>query len=131
MAVGAHGIQHLPAAPAFQPYKFSNGWRQYNGGASSVVPLHCMGFYKLRGVVHLEGFLDKNGGSWVTDEVVLTLPPGYRPPCTRVFTVCGNPGTGTYRVDVIADGTVRTETFGSNPVGFLSLNGISFLAAGN
>jgi len=107
-------------------YAFSNGWRVVNGG---VAPLLDCGYFKdASGVVHMEGIIDKNGGNWVANEVMVTLPIGYRPPSTRYFSPFTSP-YGPSRIEVASDGTVKLVNGGaSNPVGYLVLDGISFRA---
>lgn len=110
-----------------QAYSFSNGWRNHGGGAAP----HGSngGFYKdAGGTVHLEGVLDKNGGSWAV-ETILTLPVGYRPPNTRLYSPPVSP-PALSRVDISSAGVVSLQAGGaSNPVNYLSLDGISFRAA--
>jgi hypothetical protein len=110
------------------PYTFSNGWRNYGGGVS---PFNANGYYiDGTGTVHLEGLIDKNGGNWVADEVMITLPVGFRPPATRIFHPLADSPNVSVRVDVESTGIVRLKIGGStNPVGYLVLDGISFKAA--
>lgn len=110
---------------ARQAFSFSNGWRAYNGGAGVY---GTPGYWKdSEGVVHLSGLLDKNGGSWVAGETVATLPAGYRPLYDEIFNPPVAP-IAVSRVDVIAaSGVVQLNAGGaSNPVGFLSLSGITY-----
>lgn len=111
-------------------FAFANGWRAYGGGAA---PWGHQGYAKLPGgLVVLEGLLDKAGGNWVANEVILTLPAGYRPPSNRVFAPPVSPAAanGSQRIDITPDGNVVLIVGGAtNPVGWLSLDGITFRAA--
>ncbi|MDP2710783.1 MAG: hypothetical protein Q8O56_06155 [Solirubrobacteraceae bacterium] len=117
----------IPAPPAIIPFTFSNGWRVFGGGAA---PYGHAGFWRdASGRVHLEGLLDRNGANWAV-QVILTLPVGYRPPSARVFHPGVNPANAAARVDVQPNGQLLLQVGGaSNPVGYLTLSGISFLAA--
>lgn len=99
--------------PAFQ-----NSWVNFGGGFQAA------GFYKDRGRVYLQGFID--GGAAST--TVFTLPAGYRPVAISAHSTLTHTGAAlTFGwVSVESDGDVSAVTFGTN---FLSLEGISFLAA--
>lgn len=82
------------------------------------------GYWKdIFGVVHLQGLI-KNGTSPAT---VFTLPVGFRPKDSQIFT--GIATAGTARIDVTAAGLVQVAAYqatGSN--GYVSLAGITFRA---
>lgn len=77
------------------------------------------------GFVHLDGVLNGVG----TGVVVLTLPTGFRPAAKQIFVVlASNSGAAIPgRFDVDTDGTVTCRSSAGD---FISLSGISFLAAG-
>lgn len=120
-------------AEARQAFSFSNGWRAYQGGTGGAGSFGTsVGYFKdSNGVVHLEGLIDKNGGNWVGAETILTLPAGYRPPSSRMFTVRAASGGGVEvvgRVDINTSGVMSMQVGGANPVGYLVLDGITFRA---
>jgi hypothetical protein len=84
------------------------------------------------GVVHLRGLAQAHDGGtktcvYVGDEVILTLPPGYRPDATQIYPILANDKPG--RLDIGAHGQVAIEpgfpTF-TDAKNFVSLNGITF-----
>lgn len=104
---------HLVGAggqPAFQ-----NGWSDFNNGfAPAAFYLDPIGRVHLKGVVA--------GG--VLNNVVFTLPPGYRPPENLAFAVAAGTGSSALaNVDVYANGDVFAFT-GSSAAE--ALDGISF-----
>lgn len=106
------------------------GWRDYNGGNDAI--WGSPGYWKdSEGVVHLEGMLDKNGANWVGNEVILTLPVGFRPAKQLIFYPLGN-GQDWVRIDVKTNGDVLVASWGNrmtNPVQWLTVAGISFREA--
>lgn len=88
------------------------GWINYGEGFESA------GYYKDKeGVVHLHGLIKSGYAQHIT-----TLPVGYRPAATHLFTVIS--GSGFARIDVKADGTVTLV--GSYNSAYVSLSGITF-----
>lgn len=113
---------------SWQALTYSNGWRDYNGGGA---PWGTGGYRKdASGYVHLHGLLDKNGGNWVAGEVMFTLPAGYRPGQQELFSPrMGGGGENNGRCDLTTAGQFTVVAGGlANPVNFVSLAGISFLA---
>lgn len=113
------------------PYAYQNGWRNYNGNSMSDAGWGGQGYYKdSTGIVHLEGLIDKAGGNWIPNEVILALPSGFRALNHRLFHPLADPPYVGTRVDVHSNGNVVLVVGGaSNPVGWLSLDGINFRAA--
>jgi hypothetical protein len=102
---------------------FENGWTNF-GGAQ----YESTGFYKdLLGVVHLKGTIQ--GGSVAT---VFTLPAGYRPAKSQFFPVVANNLFGDVLVRGVSEGgeAGRVHFNSGDDSSFVSLNGISFRAAG-
>lgn len=102
----------------------SGSWVEYGG-------VFTPSGYRLGsdGQVHLRGLV-KSGGTG-TANPIFTLPDGYRPEFTHLFTVtcAGNPGVA--RVDVQASGLVFVNSFSTGSSnGFLALDGISFYPNG-
>ena len=105
-------------------------------------PHNTAGFYKdpwgivrLKGMVeaHDDFFAGEEDCSWFNDFgelTVFTLPPGYRPAAREVHTTLAK--NALMRVDVLPDGRVRVEhNMGTVAVeDWLSLDGITFRAAG-
>ena len=78
------------------------------------------------GMVHIQGLI-KNSGAPAAGSVIFTLPEGYRPPATMLFTV----GTATTsisrtmgRCDINSAGQVTYQT--GYYAYYFELNGISF-----
>lgn len=106
----------VPRTPAL-----SGTWVANGGGYEGPA------YYKdTSGVVHVSGLV--KSGSVVAPSPIFTLPAGYRPSATLMFTA---PMNGTMvRIDVLNTGVVQFNGFlGTTAVtGYLSLSGISFLA---
>lgn len=117
----------------WQALSYSNGWRSWNGGAAA--PWGTAGYRKdLAGNVHLSGLLDKNGGNWVANELMFTLPAGYRPHQQVMFSPRMQSGGVEVngRCDITTAGAFTLVLFGglANPVGTVAIHGICF-PAGN
>lgn len=113
---------HIVGA-AGQP-TFQNGWIPAPGDSPPS-------FRKFPdGTVQIKGLMTKSSGNFIVNELVFTLPSGYWPPyATRHTCRAAGGGTGEVanRVDVYADGTVRTVSGGAaNPVTYATLDGIEF-----
>ena len=92
---------------------FENSWVNYGSGFESA------GFYKDPfGRVHLKGLV-KTGTVGVA---MFTLPSGYRPSATVLFSVHSNGAEG--RVDINSSGAVIAVSPSNNA--YVSLDGISF-----
>jgi hypothetical protein len=111
---------------------FVSPWRNYGGGGTAYGNVR---FYKdYLGIVHLEGVTETTGTP--TGPTIFTLPAGYRPGETLIFTqrattVVGQP-VDTARIDIAGTGDVQVLnpdnskfTSGSG----LSLANIHFRAA--
>lgn len=95
---------------AFTP---GSGWANYGGGWQA-------GQYRRRdGIVYLRGLV---AGAPTVTTPITTLPAGFRPPASVMFTVHGN--LGARRLDVGASGTV-VQSEGGNTA-FVSLDGVYF-----
>lgn len=94
----------------------TNGWSSYGGGFTTPQ------FTKSsNGTVFLKGIV--TGGSTGANDVIGTLPEGYRPSNRLVYAV----GAGGYtngRLDVDSDGSIRFYSGNNN---YMSLDGINFL----
>ncbi|RFS16920.1 hypothetical protein [Emticicia sp. C21] len=114
---GNLSIGGLLNSPDFIAPTLLNSWVNFGSGYSTV------GYYKDKeSVVHLKGFI--KGGTTTQNTVLFTLPFGYHPSETRVFTVAS--GDGTFgRVNITSLGSVQ---FYSGVNTYLSLDGISFRA---
>lgn len=75
------------------------------------------------GAVRIEGAISAAGGSSTTGVVLFTLPVGFRPAATHVFSVRTNGGTG--RIDVDSAGQVIMQV---GDTVLTSLNGVEFKA---
>lgn len=101
----------MKAVQPWQAVVFQNSWANYGSG------FHEAGYYKdFFGRVHLRGLVASGVSS-----VIFTLPPGYRPAFSYIFTA---PSAGAY-------GEVRINSAGEVSMAFgdpswISLSGISF-----
>lgn len=96
----------------YQSVTYANSWVDYGGTHNSA------GYYKDKaGNVHLQGMV-KSG---TIGQTIFTLPTGYRPAKTLVFTVPSNGAFGV--LEVQTDGDVVATT-GNNT--YVSLEGVSF-----
>lgn len=106
--------QPAPVAETWHPFAYVNGWVDYG------VPYSPCGYRKLSsGLVVLKGLV-MNG----TAAAICTLPAGYRPGITMLFSTQTNPNAAC-RVDVSAAGGVAHQG-GSNV--WISLCNICFFA---
>lgn len=120
--------------PTWQDLSLQSGWQQYQVGSAQYGTAR---FTKTSaGVVVLSGLI--KSGTNTNGTVIATLPAGYAPMYgPQVFVVAcsgtaGNPDAYT-SLDVSTDGTIRIDrnitTIPSNGSAWLSLDGVSFLAA--
>jgi hypothetical protein len=97
-------------------------WSDYGVGYSTLDYTKTLG-----DVVVLKGMVKKSS-AMTTNEVIFTLPVGYRPTHRLVFITSSYTGgvSGTARIDVAANGEVRFVS-GNNT--WISLDGIRFLSS--
>ena len=94
---------------------FAGSWKNFGGAFETAA------FYKdPGGLVHLKGLVDVGSGT------IFTLPAGYRPAKTEVFTVVST-GGAFGEIRLASTGTLQL-TVGTGS-GYVSLSGISFRAA--
>lgn len=92
-----------------------NSWANFGGGFQEAQ------YRKVGDIVHLRGLI---GGGTAAPVTIFTLPVGFRPPATVLFSPVQNEGVyQSARIDVEPDGDVRAFVTGND---FLSLSGISF-----
>lgn len=106
---------------AWQTPTLLNSWQNYGGAYDTS------GYIKDPfGIVHLKGLI--RFGTATIGTVLFTLPAGYRPGATLIFTSAGFDGTSpaASRIDISSNGNVAIH-HGTND--YLSLSGISFRAA--
>ena len=114
-----HPVDTSRAAAALEAFiapTFLNSWVNFDATTFNAAGYYKDGF----GIVHLRGLV-KTG---TVALAIFTLPAGYRPVKTELFSVVSNNAFG--RVDVDTGGNVIL-TIGSNA--FASLDGITFRAA--
>ena len=100
----------------------AGGWQYYNT-AFGVTNFQDPRYRKVDNVVTLEGLCRKS--SAITNgDVVMTLPVGFRPLKTRIFSV--ETENGTARVDVNPNGTVLVATGFNVTQNWVSLDGLTF-----
>jgi hypothetical protein len=101
---------------------FGTGWGR---GGTEMKP----GFWKdPYGTVHLQGQAGRSSG---TNEVIFTLPPGFRPTEEEFFVVYPSGGDGVTTIDVNEAGQVLLFSFEGADDNFVGLGNISFRAAGS
>jgi hypothetical protein len=108
------------AGQAWQSISLGSGWSAYGIGYAG--PRY---WKDALGVVHLSGLIAQIGGN--TNNVLFTLPTGYRPDSLMIVGVTTN-STSVFFVGVTAAGVT---TFYGNLSGltWISLEGITFRAA--
>jgi len=80
-----------------------------------------------QGLVHLRGLLTQTAGLPAADDVVGTLPAGYRPSVRTIFVVATGQNIGFARLIVDPNGTLtRTAPGDVLEKDYTSLNGITF-----
>jgi hypothetical protein len=113
--------------PLWAVPQFQNGWLNYGvtgGGGYSGQPYDTVGFSRSSsGLVSLKGLV-KSGSTY--PNAIFTLPVGYRPSETQMFSVIAGSDSAPGRVDVFADGTVTLDA-GTN--GYVSLDTVRFMPA--
>ncbi|GMA64767.1 hypothetical protein NZD89_05245 [Alicyclobacillus fastidiosus] len=109
-------ISRQDGASSYQTPTFQNGFTNYGSGYRNVQ------YYKdAMGIVHLTGL----GRIGTAGSTIFTLPAGFRPSATLVFTTMSS--GAIQRIDIASSGTVTLNgggAFGN----WVSLDGISFLA---
>lgn len=140
-------LDALEAAPGWVAPTLAAGWANYGAGWATA------GYRKIRGVTYLRGLVKRTANP--TSDTIFTLPAGYRPGMSGLYlaTVLGLYGVpGNYsgepfdnvstdisnigvRLDISSGGGVTLSNSyaeqmppGAGDVGYVSLNGISFLA---
>lgn len=100
----------------------ANGWGNYNV-AFGVTNFQDVRFRIINNIVTLEGLVRKNTAI-SNGDVIMTLPVGYRPLKTRIFSV--QTENGGMRVDVNSSGAVVIATGFNVNQNWVSLDGITF-----
>lgn len=119
------GTASPAAVEPWKPLAFAADWSNYSTGASA----YLVAQYRKdqQGRVHLRGLVKKDVGVPVADDVIATLPPGYRPSGRTVFAVAGGDALDKYgRADVLANGDIHFIIGGTTEADFTSLDTISF-----
>jgi hypothetical protein len=97
----------------------TNNWTNYDGTFEEDL------YYKdAFGRVWLDGVLKRSSGTPSSDEIMFTLPAGYRPNRRQLFDVMTDTGIG--RFDIDTSGNLRWQSGGH---GYFSICGKSFRAA--
>ncbi len=110
------------APGTFNAATMASGWAYYNA-SFSVTNFQDPRYRKVNNVVTLEGLCNKSSAI-INGEIILTLPIGYRPLKTRIFTV--ETENGSARVDVNPNGTVIIATGFNVNQNWVSLDGLTF-----
>ena len=111
----------LPVSPAIYAPSFSANWSNFGSGGYSDVQY----FKTLENIVYVYGLCKKSVATTAL-ETILTLPAGFRPANRLVFNSFYT--SGATRIDIDASGNIIYVAAG-HTISFLSLSGISFLAA--
>ena len=111
--------------------QLQNNWYNFGSGFSNVQ------FRRENNRIYLRGLLHTPQTGSIQETTIFTLPGGYRPKYTKIFSVRGealdpinNKIAFTFRLDVRSNGLVifepsNTKVNGSNG-GFISLEGVNF-----
>ncbi|WP_299627066.1 hypothetical protein [uncultured Tenacibaculum sp.] len=100
----------------------ANGWGNYNA-AFGVTNFQDVRYRLINNTVTLEGLVRKNVAI-TNGDIIMTLPVGYRPVKTRIFSL--QTENGAMRVDVNPSGTVVVASGFSVNQNWVSLDGITF-----
>lgn len=102
------------------------GWSNYGGGFSSA------NYRRKNGIVYLRGLVKNNDVTTGAGLTVATLPPGYRPANTNIFSLVASQASGhAIRADLAPTGALTVDAAavnGSFQVPYLSLAGLIFPA---
>lgn len=99
-----------------------NGWVAYGS------PYNLPGYrITMDGLVYVTGVI-KNGTTG-TGTLLFTLPEGYRPLATKIFTLAKAGGAGNWEVEIAANGQVTVGPRNADAT-WSSLDNITFAAAG-
>ena len=105
------------STPTWNAPTLTGGWSNYSGFNPAGYIKDANGIVRLRGLV-------KDGAA--NPSHIMTLPAGFRPPYTCIFTVHAG-GPGEARLDVDPSGPVYINNYtGGGNNGFVSLDGITF-----
>ncbi len=99
---------------------YGANYSDYNSGYQNPT------YYIDRGRVYIEGLARRSSPAFSTNEVIFTLPVGYRP-LARLNFACLQ-GNDILRVDIFPDGQVRYITGANGSSDWVTLSGISFRA---
>lgn len=102
-------------------FPFAAGWADYGSGFEGAS-------YSRHGrVVTLQGLVTKSGGTPAVNDVIGTLPPGFRPTATLIFPTASGQANQFGRVQVTVAGEVVWLQGGATETDYTSLSGISFV----
>jgi hypothetical protein len=105
------------STPTWNAPTLTGGWSNYSGFNPAGYIKDPYGIVRLRGLV-------KDGAVYTSN--IMTLPAGFRPPYTCIFTVHAGQN-GEARLDVNPSGLVYIIAYtGGGNNGFVSLDGITF-----
>ncbi len=120
---GGYSWANNTVAPgAYTAATMTAGWAYYNT-AQNVTNFQDPRYRKVNNVVYLEGLCSK-GSAINNADVIITLPVGFRPTKTRIFSV--ETENGSARVDVNPNGTVLIATGFNVSQNWVSLDGLTF-----
>ena len=113
-------LQPFVQAESWKAPVYTTGWGDYTGALDTY---SLSGYRKSPlGRVELRGLVERLSG---TDDVIFTLPVGYRPSKKKTFVALGSIGAG--QVTIATDGTITYDSGGDS---FFSLEGITFDTVG-
>jgi hypothetical protein len=113
--------QFIGTPEPWHPLALAAGWDLFDTGHQRP------GYRKDRqGLVHLRGLLTQTTGLPALDDVLATLPPGYRPSVRTIFIVATGQGIAFARLIVDPDGTLKRTAAGDVlEKDYTSLNGVT------
>lgn len=116
---------HRSAADAINQLYFPADWTALslqNSWVNYGAPYNTAEYCKVGAFVHLKGLI--KDGTFTPGTVIATLPIGYRPEATYIFSVIGP--LGPSRIDINISGDIIVSSSPSNI--WLSLDGLTFRA---
>lgn len=114
-AKAAVNHDHLPQA--WEDIPLASGWSNY--GAGYVVP-RCRKF--MGDLIEVRGVIKKST-ALVTNEIIATLPAGYRP--SEIMLLATWASGGTSRIQIEPSGVIRLASGNSSGVGLSFLFGLN------
>ena len=117
---GAGGAADL-TPEAWQPLQLVSGWTDYSNGYQAAE-------YRKdkQGMVHLRGVLTQAAGAPAPNQLIATLPPGYRPANHQILAAFGGGPEVAARHDIYPSGGLFWVSGPTAELDYTTLTGISW-----